>query len=132
MIPMVSRLAPFQHAFVQRLSELGIAYPVSPIIEGPGKRYFDDSLRGGNGVRSRFILFVGGGEPDATNEAARQLGDALRDVVEVRSSRHAGVTLVRPDGYVAFAADGRAGAGALAAVRSLLERQINPPAAPAR
>ena len=25
-IPMVSRLAPFQHAFVQRLSELGIAY----------------------------------------------------------------------------------------------------------
>jgi 2-polyprenyl-6-methoxyphenol hydroxylase-like FAD-dependent oxidoreductase len=25
-IPMVSRLAPFQHAFVQRLSELGVAY----------------------------------------------------------------------------------------------------------
>src|SRR5262249_31838605 len=32
-IPMVSRLAPFQHAFVQRLSELGIAYPGSPIVE---------------------------------------------------------------------------------------------------
>ena len=37
-IPMVSRLAPFQHAFVQRLSELGIAYRGSPIVEGPGKR----------------------------------------------------------------------------------------------
>jgi len=33
-IPMVSRLAPFQHAFVQRLSELGIAYHGSPIVEG--------------------------------------------------------------------------------------------------
>jgi 2-polyprenyl-6-methoxyphenol hydroxylase-like FAD-dependent oxidoreductase len=30
-IPMVSRLAPFQHAFVQRLSELGVAYEGSPI-----------------------------------------------------------------------------------------------------
>ena len=38
-IPMVSRLAPFQHAFVQRLSELGIAYRGSPIVEGPGERY---------------------------------------------------------------------------------------------
>ena len=39
-IPMVSRLAPFQHAFVQRLSELGIAYRGSPIVEGPGKAIF--------------------------------------------------------------------------------------------
>jgi 2-polyprenyl-6-methoxyphenol hydroxylase-like FAD-dependent oxidoreductase len=51
-IPMGSRLAPFQHAFVQRLSELGIAYSGSPIIEGPGERYFDDSLRGGKGIGS--------------------------------------------------------------------------------
>ena len=36
-IPMVSRLAPFQHAFVQRLSELGIAYRGSPIVEGAGR-----------------------------------------------------------------------------------------------
>jgi hypothetical protein len=53
-IPMVSRLAPFQHAFVQRLSELGIAYRRSPIVEGPGKRYFDDTMRGGSGISSRF------------------------------------------------------------------------------
>ncbi len=50
-IPMVSRLAPFQHAFVERLSELGIAYGGSPIVEGPGRRYWDDSLRGGEGIR---------------------------------------------------------------------------------
>jgi hypothetical protein len=37
---------------VQRLSELGIAYSGSPIIEGPGERYFDDSLRGGKGIGS--------------------------------------------------------------------------------
>jgi 2-polyprenyl-6-methoxyphenol hydroxylase-like FAD-dependent oxidoreductase len=57
-IPMVSRLAPFQHAFVQRLSELGVAYRGSPIVEGAGERYFDDSLRGGSGILSRFLLIV--------------------------------------------------------------------------
>ena len=54
-IPMVSRLAPFQHAFVQRLSELGIPYSNSPIIEGPGERYFDDSMRGG-GIKGAVPL----------------------------------------------------------------------------
>ena len=68
-IPMVSRLAPFQHAFVQRLSELGVAYRGSPIIEGPGKRYFDDSLGGGKGIESRFLLFV-----DAKEENHRKKG----------------------------------------------------------
>ncbi|HET7598649.1 MAG TPA: FAD-dependent monooxygenase [Gemmatimonadales bacterium] len=126
MIPRVSRLPPFQHAFVERLSELGIAYPGSPIVEGAGKRYFDDSLRGGDGVRSRFLLFVGEGEPDSTKEAALRLGDTYREVLEVRASRDAGLTFVRPDGYVALARHGRAEPGALAAVRSLLERQINP------
>ena len=41
-IPVVSRLPPFQHAFVQTLSGLGIAYRGSPIVEGSGERYFDD------------------------------------------------------------------------------------------
>ena len=57
-IPMVSRLAPFQHAFVQKLSELGIGYRGSPIVEGPGTRYFDDSIRGGDGIGSRFLLLL--------------------------------------------------------------------------
>jgi hypothetical protein len=64
-IPVVSRLAPFQHAFVQTLSELGVAYGGSPIVEGAGKRYFDDSMRGGNGILSRFLLLCGS---DAASE----------------------------------------------------------------
>jgi hypothetical protein len=57
-IPMVSRSAPFQHAFVQRLSELGITYNGSPIVEGPGERYLDNSMGGGSGIGSRFLLLV--------------------------------------------------------------------------
>jgi 2-polyprenyl-6-methoxyphenol hydroxylase-like FAD-dependent oxidoreductase len=72
-IPMVSRLAPFQHAFVQRLSELGIAYAGSPIVEGPGKRYLDDSMRGGRGIRNRFLLMLPDDAEPATAEAARRL-----------------------------------------------------------
>jgi 2-polyprenyl-6-methoxyphenol hydroxylase-like FAD-dependent oxidoreductase len=71
-IPMVSRLAPFQRAFVQRLSELGITYRGSPIVEGAGKRYFDDSLRGGDGIRGRFLLVVDRDTDLSTREAAKQ------------------------------------------------------------
>lgn len=123
MIPMVSRLAPFQRAFVQRLSELGIGYRGSPIVEGPGKRYFDDSLRGGEGIKSRFLLVCD--ERLAGQDAAAKLCESFSDVLELRSSHHRGMTLVRPDGYIAYAsADGDA-ASALAAARSLLERQVN-------
>jgi hypothetical protein len=51
---MISRLAPFQHGFVQRLSQLGIAYRGGPIVEGPGKRFFDDSLRGAKALATDF------------------------------------------------------------------------------
>ena len=56
LIPAVSRWAPFQHAFVQRLSGLGIDYRRSPIVAGAGRRFFDESLRGGHGIGSRFLL----------------------------------------------------------------------------
>jgi 2-polyprenyl-6-methoxyphenol hydroxylase-like FAD-dependent oxidoreductase len=121
-IPMVSRLAPFQHAFVQRLSELGVAYHGSPIIEGAGERYWDDSLRGG-GIRSRFLLVF---DPDADasfTKAARQLADSLKDIVELRSRPGYEMTLVRPDGYIAYSIHGGNGMAALESVRSLLERQ---------
>jgi hypothetical protein len=39
---------------MRNLSGLGVAYGGSPIIEGAGERYFDDSLRGG-GIKSRFL-----------------------------------------------------------------------------
>jgi 2-polyprenyl-6-methoxyphenol hydroxylase-like FAD-dependent oxidoreductase len=126
-IPMVSRLAPFQHAFVQRLSELDIAYPDSPIVEGPGRRHWEDSMRGGKGIGGRFLLMVGEGADAPTRDAARRLGDSLRDVLEIRPSPNAGLTLVRPDGYVAWEGEGGGDAG-LTPVRELLERQTSPSA----
>ena len=39
--------------------QIGIAYRGSPIVEGAGERYFDDSLRGGRGIVRRFLLMLG-------------------------------------------------------------------------
>lgn len=97
-IPVVWHLPPFEHFFVQRLSELGITYSGSPIVDGSGERYFDDSLRGGNGIKSRFLLMAfdrGDGEP---------VVGSFPDLVEIRETRRPGLTLVRPDGYVAATA----------------------------
>ena len=124
-IPMVSRLAPFHHAFVERLSELGVAYRGSPIVEGAGERYFDGSLRGGDGIRSRFLLMFDSGAAASAREAARQLSESFRDIVELRSWPRHGITLVRPDGYVAYSAHSRDGIAALISVRSLLDRQTD-------
>ena len=124
-IPMVSRLAPFQHAFVRRLSELGIAYRGSPIVEGAGKRYFDDSVRGGNGICSRFLLLFDSAVDPSAKEAVKQLSASFRDIVEVRFRPHHAMTLVRPDGYIAYSTHSGDGITALKTVRSLLERQTN-------
>jgi 2-polyprenyl-6-methoxyphenol hydroxylase-like FAD-dependent oxidoreductase len=122
-IPVASRLPPFQHTFVQRLSQLGVAYAGSPVIEGGGKRYVDESLRGGKGIGRRFLLFVGDEAGSSIKDAATRLCESLNDVVELRLTRRPGMTLVRPDGYVAYTGDNRGGAGALERVRSLLHRQ---------
>jgi hypothetical protein len=124
-IPMVSRLAPFQHAFVQRLSELGIAYRGSPIVEGPGKRYLDNSIRGGKGISSRFLLVYDEDTDSATTEAVKQLGESLSDIVELRPSRNSSIILVRPDGYIAYAGPSRGGTRVLASLRSVLGRQMD-------
>src|SRR5262245_18520143 len=58
-IPVVTRLPPFRRAFVNNLSQLGVTYRGSPIVEGAGERYLDDSMRGGNGISSRFLLLLG-------------------------------------------------------------------------
>ncbi|MFL6285784.1 MAG: FAD-dependent oxidoreductase [Pyrinomonadaceae bacterium] len=124
-IPMVSHLAPFQHAFVERLSELGIAYRGSPIVEGAGKRFFDDSIRGGEGIRSRFLLALDEDADSSTKESAKQLAEAFGDIVELRSGPYQDITLVRPDGYVAYSAHKHDGVAALQSVRSVLERQTS-------
>jgi 2-polyprenyl-6-methoxyphenol hydroxylase-like FAD-dependent oxidoreductase len=124
-IPMVSHLAPFQHAFVQRLSELGVAYRGSPIVEGAGKRYFDESLRGGDGIRSRFLLLLDSNRDLSVREAAQQFCASFRDIVELRSHARRDLVLVRPDGYIAYSGDRGDGIAALTSMRSLLERQTN-------
>ena len=124
-IPMVSRLAPFQHAFVQQLSELGIAYPESPIVEGPGKRYLDDSMRGGEGIRSRFLLLLSNETEPSTADAAKRLAESLSNVLDLRFTQHEGIMLIRPDGYVAYSTHHRDGTAALQSARSILERQIH-------
>ncbi len=124
LIPMVSRLVPFQHAFVRRLSELGIDYKGSPIVEGTGQRFFDDTVRGGTGILSRFILMVGDRVDHSFLEMAKQLVESYSDIVELRMSQQPGLILVRPDGYIAYNRPDDVGAAALATVRSLLDRQI--------
>jgi 2-polyprenyl-6-methoxyphenol hydroxylase-like FAD-dependent oxidoreductase len=121
-IPMVSRLAPFQHAFVQRLSELGIAYANSPIIEGPGERYFDDSMRSG-GINGRFLLMVDKADENRMSDALKQFSESFNEIVELRSNDHRGITLVRPDGYMAFTAHS-INDSTLSSLRSVLMRQI--------
>lgn len=124
LIPIVTRLPPFRHAFVQRLSQLGVTYHGSPIVEGRGERYLDDSMRGGKGVRNRFLLLMGGDAEPSTAEAARTLAASLPDVLELRSVPRRGLTLVRPDGYVAFSSRRRADTAALDSARKLLDRQL--------
>ena len=124
-IPVVSRLAPFQHAFVQTLSELGVAYGGSPIVEGAGKRYFDESMRGGNGILSRFLFLCGSDAASEITESAKELATFFPHLVEYRATPGQGLTLVRPDGYIAYSAPTSEGSAALQSVRSLLERQAN-------
>jgi 2-polyprenyl-6-methoxyphenol hydroxylase-like FAD-dependent oxidoreductase len=121
-IPLVSRLPAFRRAFVRNLSGLGIAYGGSPIVEGAGARYFDDSLCGGAGIKSRFLLVLDSEAPKPELEAAGGVAQAFSDVLELRQGRRRGLTLIRPDGYVAYAADNNVVAP-LQSARALLERQ---------
>ena len=122
-IPMVSRLAPFQHAFVQRLSELGINYQGSPIIEGAGERFFEGSIGVGKGILNRVLLIVDNNAQPNMKDAATLLAANFADVLELRLERREGITLVRPDGYVAYSAHNSNDLAGLEEVRSLLERQ---------
>jgi 2-polyprenyl-6-methoxyphenol hydroxylase-like FAD-dependent oxidoreductase len=125
-IPLLFRFPPFRHVMVQRLSQLGTSYSESPIGRGAGERYFDDSLRGGKGICSKFLLMLGNGADQAITQAARTLTAEAADVVELRISSHQGVKLIRPDGYVAYEASG-ADTGAIETVNSLLRTIIARP-----
>ncbi len=105
-----------------------------PIVEGAGERYFDNSLRGGNGIRSRFLLMINDGADSAkgkdsatdkdaaAKDAATLMTHSFPEIVEFRMRREHGIALVRPDGYVAYSSAHDSPA-AFQHVRSLLERQ---------
>jgi 2-polyprenyl-6-methoxyphenol hydroxylase-like FAD-dependent oxidoreductase len=118
MIRMVSGLVPFQHAFVQRLSELGIAYRGSPIIEGAGDRYLDDSMRNG-GIGRKFLLIRESEKVPSVSEAIRP----FTHVVEIRPSQAPGIKLIRPDGYTSYASRD-SGDGAIAGLKALIAKQV--------
>lgn len=101
LIPIVTRLPSFRHTFVERLSQLGVAYGGSPIIEGHGERCFEQWMRGGQSLRSRFVL-VYGSDGSALAEEIRNLASEFADTLELRAAERPGVTLIRPDGYTAF------------------------------
>lgn len=110
-IPLLLRIPPFRHAMVERLSQLGVSYAGSPIVEGKGERYFDETLGGGASICRKFLLVLGDRAGDSALDAARHLCAERADIVEVRRGGRHGVTLVRPDGYVGFeatSADGSA------------------------
>lgn len=125
LIPVVSRWSLFQERFVENLSELGISYGGSSIIEGDGNRYWNDSLRGGNGIAGRFLLLLGDNAAPVAKRAAAQFCESFADLVELRYKRDPGITLVRPDGYIAYERQMSDGAEDFESARSVLKRQIN-------
>lgn len=121
-IPPLAHIEAFQHAMVQQLSGLGIAYPHSPVVHGSGTRFFDESLRGGQGIRSRFLLLAASGTPTATSDEVSRLCASFPEVVECRPAQIPGIKLVRPDGYLAFSAD-TLNSQALQTIQVVLKKQ---------
>ena len=126
-IPVVTHIPQLQHAFVERLSGLGNSYKGSPVVEGSGRRYFDESLRGGRGIGHRFILLIPG-EDAATLADATNLEERFADVLEVRSYGGRMLLLIRPDGYAAWES-GTSNPSALSAVAEVLSRHVGIPSA---
>ena len=77
------------------------------------------------GIGSRFLVMIDDDKEPSIKEAAKQLCDSFDGIVELRSTPQPGVTLVRPDGYIAYSAHNHDSVAALGAVHSLLKRQIN-------
>ena len=122
LIPAVSHLSTFQHAFVNRLSGLGISYPESPIIEGGGERLFEDFMRSGQISATHFVLLLPEGASSNLRNSVESLVDEFNPVLTIRTAQKEVIQLVRPDGYLAFAGANDSKERAIATVRSLLSR----------
>jgi hypothetical protein len=80
-------------------------------------------MRGGKGIKDRFLVLIGDNEDNSTKEAAEQLCGSFSEIAELRPSQEKGITLVRPDGYIAYSAHKDDSLASLASVRALLEPQ---------
>jgi len=123
LIPAVSHLSAFQHAFVNRLSGLGIAYAGSPIVEGAGEHLFEDFMRNGGIPSAQFVLFLPNETSPELQTSVQALLKEFSNVLTVKPSQTAGVRLIRPDGYLAFSSSGEPGDKTIEAIRALLIRQ---------
>jgi 2-polyprenyl-6-methoxyphenol hydroxylase-like FAD-dependent oxidoreductase len=125
---LVFGLAPVRATMANKLAELSIGYPVSPLTSrgrhghagpAPGQRapVTDASNPVGSGHSPRFALF-GQADPDSAQLIARHR-DLLEPQVRAPFAEN-GIWLVRPDGYVAMAA----GRGGWADVDDYLSRVV--------
>ena len=121
-IPAAMRLPAIRRRLVRRLSQLDISYAGSPIVDGAAERHFDDSLRGGAGIKNRFLLLLGSAGPHSPEADA--LLESFKHDLEIRRQEKPGVMLLRPDGYVAYSSTDPSVPKALAAVRAVLGRQL--------
>ncbi|KAA6465395.1 hypothetical protein DYQ86_05505 [Acidobacteria bacterium AB60] len=122
-IPLLSHVSAFERGFVENLSELGIAYSGSPIVEGGGARFWDDSLGGGQNIKDRFLLFVPLDANDSIRKRAAAFRDSFPDLLELRYARTVHLTLVRPDGYTACGGKASDSARVLESMYQLMTRQ---------
>lgn len=125
LIPAVSHFSAFQHAFVNRLSGLGVAYPGSPIVEGEGERIFEDFMRGGLTPAMQFVLLVPEGASIALRAAVEFLASEFDAVLRAGTTKKEIIQLIRPDGYLAFSTDPDFKDQTIASLRSLLERMTD-------
>ncbi len=120
LIPIVTHVPALTEAFTERLSGLANAYKGSPIVDGGGRRYFDESLVSGKDAARRFILMAPAGD-DALAQA-NELASTFSDTLEVQSSPAGALRLVRPDGYLAY--ENTVTPSGLPLVEQVLRRQV--------
>jgi 2-polyprenyl-6-methoxyphenol hydroxylase-like FAD-dependent oxidoreductase len=125
LIPAVSHFSTFQHAFVNRLSGLGIGYPESPIIEGGGERLFENFMRSGQIPATHFVLLIPEDASSNLRNSVEFLVDEFNPVLTIRTTQRDVIQLTRPDGYLAFSSAKDSKERAIASVRSLLRRMTD-------
>jgi 2-polyprenyl-6-methoxyphenol hydroxylase-like FAD-dependent oxidoreductase len=103
-------LAPVQHAMADKMTEVSVGYPRSPLngpaLRGgpqPGARIVPIAGQApvGSGASPRFVLFAAS---TAATAGLIERFSAVLDPVLRSPTRQDGLWLVRPDGYVACAA----------------------------